>query len=88
MNDEPGMSIFEVATRPHAGENERIMAIYDAAIQKYEGEVKGFQIMLRREELSGHSAHVKRHNIDMWKAEIRKAKYNLTRTRNLRKALG
>ena len=62
--------------------------LYDIAIKKYEGEVKGFQIMLIQEaELSGIEESVKIKNIASWKKMIRQAKYNLTRARNLRKAL-
>ena len=62
--------------------------IYDIAIEKYEGEVKGYQIMLQREEELNHvSEFTRKQYITMWKKEIRKSKYNLTRVRNLRKAL-
>ena len=62
--------------------------LYDFAIKKYEGEVKGFQILLIQEaELSGIEESVKKQNIAVWKKELRKAKYNLTRAKNLRKAL-
>lgn len=59
--------------------------LYDIAIEKYEGEVKGFQIMLQRAESSIFAESVKNQNIAVWKKEIRKAKYNLTRARNLRR---
>ena len=64
-----------------------LKALYDAAIEKYEGEVKGFQIMLRREELSEHNDFVKRRNREIWEKSLRKARYALTRTKNLRKKL-
>jgi len=64
-----------------------VKEIYEIAISKYEGEVKGFTIMIRQEELSDHSEHVKERNIDILKKELRKAKYSLTRTKNLLKAL-
>lgn len=65
-------------------ENENVDLVYDTAIAKYEGEIKGFQIMLRREELSEHSDFVKRRNCEIWKKSIRKAKWNLTRTKTLK----
>ena len=64
-----------------------VKEIYEIAISKYEGEVKGFTIMIRQEELSDHSEYVKKRNIEVLKKELRKAKYSLTRTKNLQKEL-
>jgi len=64
-----------------------IKEIYEIAIAKYEGEVKGFTIMIRQEELSEHSEYVKERNIEILRKELRKAKYSLTRTKNLLKEL-
>jgi len=64
----------------------RLIEIYDAAISKYEGEVKGFTLMLENEERRNEYAnHIKIINIELWKKDIRRAKYNLTRVKNLRK---
>jgi hypothetical protein len=68
-------------------DNDMLKTMYDAAISKYEGEVKGWQIMIRREQLSTHSEVAKQDNIDMLKRELRKLKWNLTRVKNLRKEL-
>jgi hypothetical protein len=65
--------------------NDNLITVYDAFINKYEGEVKGFQIMMRREELSGLSEATKKHNIGIWKQALRRARWNLTRAKNLRK---
>ncbi len=59
-----------------------VAAIYDKAIERYESEVKGFEIMLRREELKeGLSRYVREKNIDIWKSNLRQARWNLTRQR-------
>ena len=64
----------------------RLIEIYDAAIVKYEGEVKGFTLMREREErCNKYAEYIKVINIELWKKEIRQAKYNLTRVKNLRK---
>jgi len=62
-----------------------VSAVFDASIEQYEGEIKGYQIMIRREELSEHSPHIKQQNINGLKKQLRQAKYNLTRVRNLKK---
>lgn len=67
--------------------NVDLVKLYDTYIEKYEGEIKGFQIMLRMEELSEHNNDVKKKNCEIWKKSIRKSKYNLTRTRNLKNKL-
>jgi len=64
-------------------EKERTRKLYEHQIVKYEGEVKGFQIMIRREELSEHHWQTKRDNINSLKSELRKARYNFTRTKTL-----
>lgn len=64
-------------------EKERLRQLYENQIVKYEGEVKGFQIMIRREELSQHHWQTKRDNINNWKSALHKARYNLTRTKTL-----
>lgn len=64
-------------------DKDRIRKLYEHQIVKYEGEVKGLQIMIRREELSEHHWQTKRDNIYGFKNELRKAKYNLTRTKTL-----
>jgi hypothetical protein len=64
-------------------EKERTRKLYEHQIVKYEGEVKGFQIMIRREELSEHHWQTKLDNINSLKSELRKARYNFTRTKTL-----
>jgi hypothetical protein len=64
-------------------DKERLRQLYENQIVKYEGEVKGFQIMIRREELSEHHWQTKRDNINSLKSELHKARYNLTRTKTL-----
>jgi len=61
---------------------------YKKWIEKYEGEIKGFQIMIRQEELNQHSKYIKQKNIEGWKRDLRKARYNLTRTKTLAKEAG
>ena len=57
------------------------------SIQKYEGEVKGFEIMLRREELKegNISEYARKRNMDVWKKDLRRARWNLTRCKTLLK---
>lgn len=67
--------------------NGDIRTFYKKCIEKYEGEVKGYSIMISQEELSQHSNYVKKCNIDMLKNNLRQAKYNLTRIKTLLKKL-
>ena len=68
-------------------EKERLRALYEHWILKCEAEIRGFQTMIQREELSEHHWQTKRDNIDIWKSDVRKAKYHLTRTNTLLKNL-
>lgn len=64
-------------------EKDRLRKLYEHQMVKYEGEVKGLQIMIRREELSERHWLTKRDNIDGFKKALHKARYNLTRTKTL-----
>jgi hypothetical protein len=65
--------------------NGDIRTFYKKCIEKYEDEVKGYSIMIHQQELSQHSNHAKKYNIDILKNNLRKAKYKLTRTKTLLK---
>ena len=78
---------FKQINETELPEKEKLIALYDKDIEKYEGEVKGNEIMLRREELSEHNDFVKRRNKEIWQSSLRRARYNLTRAKNLRNKL-
>ncbi len=59
-----------------------ILKLFDTELAKYEGEVKGYELMLKKEEASNINEQIKQQNIAKWRNDLRRARYTLTTTKN------
>jgi hypothetical protein len=66
-------------------ETRNITTVYDVAIEKYSGEIKGLEWQISQEKYKPWRDSVKEYNVSILKKELRKTKTKLTKLLKLRK---